>query len=127
MGARIRKNDTVVVIAGKDKGRSGKVVRVMPDDHRVLVEGVNMVKRHTKPQQLHKRHDIGGRGLGGGRGHGAKGTGVEGGRDHVEERCKYRDAECGFGLGHGSSLLFPTGGWAPESARGSRPWRLAPP
>ena len=49
MGARIRKNDTVVVIAGKDKGRSGKVVRVMPDDGRVLVEGVNMVKRHTKP------------------------------------------------------------------------------
>ena len=49
MAARIRKDDTVVVIAGKDKGRTGKVVRVMPDDDRVLVEGVNMMKRHTKP------------------------------------------------------------------------------
>ena len=49
MSARIRKDDTVVVIAGKDKGRAGKVVRVMPDEARVLVEGVNMMKRHTKP------------------------------------------------------------------------------
>ena len=49
MAARIRKNDTVIVLAGKDKGRTGRVLKVMPADDRVVVEGVNMVKRHTKP------------------------------------------------------------------------------
>jgi large subunit ribosomal protein L24 len=49
MAAKIRKNDTVIVLAGKDKGRTGKVLMVMPKDERVLVEGVNMAKRHTKP------------------------------------------------------------------------------
>ena len=49
MSARIRKDDTVIVLAGKDKGRSGRVIRVYPDADRVVVEGVNMVKRHTKP------------------------------------------------------------------------------
>ena len=49
MAARIRKDDTVVVIAGKDKGRTGKVVRVIAAEDRVVVEGVNMIKRHTKP------------------------------------------------------------------------------
>jgi large subunit ribosomal protein L24 len=53
MAARIRKDDTVIVLAGKDKGRSGKVIRVIPDAERVLVEGVNMVKRHTKPDLAH--------------------------------------------------------------------------
>ena len=46
---KIRKNDTVVVIAGKDKGARARVLRVMPQTDRVLVEGVNMIKRHTKP------------------------------------------------------------------------------
>jgi large subunit ribosomal protein L24 len=46
---KIRKNDTVVVIAGKDKGVRGRVLRVMPQSDRILVEGVNMIKRHTKP------------------------------------------------------------------------------
>jgi large subunit ribosomal protein L24 len=45
---RIRKGDEVVVIAGKDKGKRGNIVRVMPDG-RVVVSDVNMVKRHTKP------------------------------------------------------------------------------
>ena len=45
---RIRKGDEVVVIAGKDKGKRGNVMRVMPDG-RVVVSDVNMVKRHTKP------------------------------------------------------------------------------
>ena len=45
---RIRKDDEVVVIAGKDKGRRGKVTRVV-DGERVIVAGVNMIKRHTKP------------------------------------------------------------------------------
>jgi large subunit ribosomal protein L24 len=49
MAARIRKDDTVIVIAGKDRGRSGKVLKVLTKEERVLVEGVNMVKRHTKP------------------------------------------------------------------------------
>jgi large subunit ribosomal protein L24 len=47
--ARIRKNDVVVVVAGKDKGVRGRVLQVMPKKDRVLVEGVNKVKRHTKP------------------------------------------------------------------------------
>jgi large subunit ribosomal protein L24 len=45
---KIKKGDNVVVIAGKDKGKSGEVLRVMPSEMRVLVQGVNMVKRHTK-------------------------------------------------------------------------------
>jgi large subunit ribosomal protein L24 len=49
MAAKIRKDDTVIVLAGKDKGRSGKVIKVMPKAGRVLVEGVNLAKRHTKP------------------------------------------------------------------------------
>ncbi len=49
MAARIRKNDTVIVLAGKDKGREGRVLQVLTDDDRVVVEGVNMIKRHTKP------------------------------------------------------------------------------
>ncbi len=46
---RIRKDDEVVVIAGKDKGRRGKVVRMVENGERVIVAGVNLVKRHTKP------------------------------------------------------------------------------
>ena len=46
---RIRKGDKVVVISGKDKSKSGKVLVVYPKDNRVLVEGVNIIKRHTKP------------------------------------------------------------------------------
>jgi large subunit ribosomal protein L24 len=45
---KIKKGDNVVVIAGKDKGKSGEVLRVMPSEMRVLVQGVNVVKRHTK-------------------------------------------------------------------------------
>jgi large subunit ribosomal protein L24 len=46
----IRKGDTVVVITGEYKGRRGRVLRSLPQDNRVVVEGVNMVKRHTKPR-----------------------------------------------------------------------------
>ncbi len=48
MALRIRENDTIEVITGKDRGRRGKVQRVMPRESRVLVEGMNMVKRHQK-------------------------------------------------------------------------------
>lgn len=46
---RIRRDDTVLVIAGKDKGARGRVLRVLPEDSRVVVEGVNRIKRHQKP------------------------------------------------------------------------------
>ena len=49
MGARIRKGDNVVVISGKDKGKTGKVTRVLVEDGRVVVEGINLVKRHSRP------------------------------------------------------------------------------
>ena len=45
---KIRKNDTVLVIAGKDKGKKGKVRFVYPEDRRIVVEGVNFIKRHTR-------------------------------------------------------------------------------
>ena len=50
MPARIKTGDTVQVIAGKDKGKTGKVLAVRPKEQRVLVEGLNIVKRHTKPR-----------------------------------------------------------------------------
>ena len=46
---RIKKNDRVKVIAGKDKGNEGRVLRVLPDAGRAIVEGVNFTKKHTKP------------------------------------------------------------------------------
>jgi len=46
---KIKKGDKVVVITGKDKGKTGEVLRVLPTDGRVIVQGVNMVKRHTRP------------------------------------------------------------------------------
>ena len=46
---KIKKGDKVVVITGRDKGKSGEVLRVLRDVERVLVQGVNMVKRHTRP------------------------------------------------------------------------------
>ncbi len=49
MPARIRKDDEVVVISGKDRGRKGRVLRVDPARQRVIVEGVNIVKRHQRP------------------------------------------------------------------------------
>jgi large subunit ribosomal protein L24 len=48
---RIRKGDTVVVLTGKNKGKQGQVIRVIPKKDRVVVERVNMIKRHTKPSQ----------------------------------------------------------------------------
>jgi large subunit ribosomal protein L24 len=46
---RIRKNDTVIVVTGKDRGKNGRVLEVDPKAGRILVEGVNKIKRHTKP------------------------------------------------------------------------------
>ena len=51
MAAKIRKGDRVVVLAGKDKGREGEVIRSIPSEGRVVVSGINMVTRHAKPTQ----------------------------------------------------------------------------
>lgn len=48
---KIKKNDTVIVLSGNDKGKTGVVKKAMPKENKVIVEGVNMVKRHTKPSQ----------------------------------------------------------------------------
>ena len=45
----IRRNDSVVVITGKDRGKRGRVLKVVPGTNRLIVEGVNVIKRHTKP------------------------------------------------------------------------------
>ena len=49
MAAKIKKGDDVIVLAGKDKGRTGKVLRVIPSDDRVVVQGIQVVQRHTRP------------------------------------------------------------------------------
>lgn len=48
---RIRKNDMVIITAGKDKGKKGKVIRVIPEKNAVIVEQANLVKKHQKPTQ----------------------------------------------------------------------------
>jgi large subunit ribosomal protein L24 len=52
MTVKIRRDDTVRIIAGKDRGRTGRVLRVEPAKQRVYVEGANIVKRHTRPRAL---------------------------------------------------------------------------
>ena len=48
---RLRKGDDVVVISGRDKGKTGSILRVIRSEDRVIVDGINMVKRHTRPSQ----------------------------------------------------------------------------
>ena len=55
---KIKKGDTVKVIAGKDRDKQGKVIAVNQKDHKVLVEGVNMVKKHTKPSMNNQEGGI---------------------------------------------------------------------
>ena len=45
----VRRNDTVIVIAGKNRGKRGRVLKLLPERNRVVVEGVNVIKRHTRP------------------------------------------------------------------------------
>jgi large subunit ribosomal protein L24 len=52
MSARIKSGDEVVVVGGKDRGKSGKVLRVEPAKNRLYVEGLNIIKRHQRPQQV---------------------------------------------------------------------------
>ncbi len=51
MAMKIKKGDKVIVITGKDKGKTGEVTKAMPKENKVIVSGVNMVKRHQKPTQ----------------------------------------------------------------------------
>ena len=51
MSSKIKKGDNVMVMTGKDKGKTGEVLSVLPAKERLLVRGVNIVKRHTKPSQ----------------------------------------------------------------------------
>ena len=51
MAAKIKKGDRVVVLTGKDKGRTGPVAKVLPKEDRVVVSGLNLVQRHTRPSQ----------------------------------------------------------------------------
>jgi large subunit ribosomal protein L24 len=52
MGVKIRRDDTVRIIAGKDRGRTGRVLRVDPEKQKVYVEGANIIKRHMRPRTL---------------------------------------------------------------------------
>ena len=56
--AKIKKGDSVVVRSGKDKGRTGTVLQVLPKDGKVLVQGVNVATRHRKPSQLNPQGGI---------------------------------------------------------------------
>jgi large subunit ribosomal protein L24 len=63
MALKIRRDDTVRIIAGKDRGRTGRVLRVDPGAHKVYVEGANIVKRHIRPRTLRdtqRAQEIGG-------------------------------------------------------------------
>jgi len=54
----VKKDDLVMIVAGKDKGKSGKVLRVLPDKGRVLVESLNLIKRHTRPSRTNNEGGI---------------------------------------------------------------------
>ena len=55
---KIKRNDTVVVITGKDRGKKGKVLRLFPKDYRVIVEGINLVKKHQRKTQQNQQGGI---------------------------------------------------------------------
>jgi large subunit ribosomal protein L24 len=55
---KIRKGDTVMVIAGKDSGKKGKVRRVLPSENQIVADGINMIKRHTKPRGVARQAGI---------------------------------------------------------------------
>lgn len=55
---KIKKGDNVMVLAGKDKGKKGLVVRAMPKDNKVIVEGLNMMKRHQRPRKANEKGSV---------------------------------------------------------------------
>ncbi|MBN1130653.1 MAG: 50S ribosomal protein L24 [Chitinispirillaceae bacterium] len=58
MAFRLRKNDTVQVMAGEFRGKAGRIIKVFPDKNRALVEGLNIIKRHTKPNRKNQQGGI---------------------------------------------------------------------
>lgn len=57
-GMKIKKDDTVLVISGKDRGKKGKVIKVLPSEGRVVVEGVNLKKKHTRAKRQGEKGQI---------------------------------------------------------------------
>ena len=55
---KIKKGDNVKILAGKDRGRTGKVLRVLPERDRVVVDGVNMLKRHVRPRRQGQKGEV---------------------------------------------------------------------
>ena len=55
---KLRKDDHVIVIAGKDKGKKGKIVRVLPKENKVVVEGINILKKHQRPRKSGEKGQI---------------------------------------------------------------------
>lgn len=55
---KIRKNDNIIVLAGKDKGKKGKVLKAFPSENKVIVEGINIAKRHNRSRQQDKKGEI---------------------------------------------------------------------
>ena len=55
---KVRKNDTVVILSGDDRGKTGKILKVFPEDERIIVEGVNFIKRHMRPTQRNPKGGV---------------------------------------------------------------------
>ncbi len=55
---KIKKGDTVLIISGKDKGKKGNVLRVLPEEEKIIVENVNILKKHTKPRKSGEKGQI---------------------------------------------------------------------
>ena len=58
MARHVRKGDLVMITAGDDRGRQGRIMRVIPDQNKVIVEGINLCKRHMRPTQTNRRGGI---------------------------------------------------------------------
>lgn len=58
MGFKLKKNDFVVVIKGKDRGKKGRILKTVPEENRILVEGINFVRKHTKQRTVTKQGGI---------------------------------------------------------------------
>lgn len=58
MGLRIKKGDTAIVLSGKNKGKKGRVLAVLPSKQGVIIEGLNIIKRHTKPSKKYAQGGI---------------------------------------------------------------------
>jgi large subunit ribosomal protein L24 len=55
---KIKKGDNVIIIAGKDKGKKGKVIRALPKENKVVVEGLNLMKRHQRPRKSGEKGSV---------------------------------------------------------------------